>query len=101
MPPRPKNLYLVYGWKVGADDRNIVLFLRGEEAMKLGISLTVSSDGQKFFVGRHLATALVTEGECHVGVRSPTADETAILKTQAAELGLSPKDDPMLYVVAG
>jgi len=94
-------LYLIHGWKVGVKDRNLVLFEKGEEAMKLGISLTVTADGQKFFVGRHLATTSVIEGEDYVGSRMPMLNEIALLKSQAYDLGLSTIEEPLLYVVAG
>jgi len=100
-PPRPKNLYLVYGWKVGVSERDVVLFQKGEEAMALGISLTMSLDGKKFFVGKHLGTMEATEGQDYIDCvcPGPLADVDVVSKMQ--ELGIKPDGNPMLYMIAG
>jgi hypothetical protein len=100
-PPRPKNLYLVYGYKVGVPERNIVLFEKGEDAMNLGISLTVSADGQKFFVGWHLGTVEATDGQDYVESSVPGPLAAVDLGEKMAALGIKTKDNPMLYMVVG
>lgn len=99
--PRPKNVYLVYGWEVGVQERDIVLFQKGEEAMGLGISLTMSLNGQKFFVGRHLGTLETRDGQDYVGCAYPAALADVDLVMKMQELGIKMKDNPTLYMIAG
>lgn len=101
MPPRPKNLYLVFGWKVGISERNLVMFEKGEEARELGLSLTVSGDGQKFFVGRLLLTTEVTEGEDFAWCSPPGPHDYEDLMETAKELGMPQEEMPRLYMIAG
>lgn len=101
MPPRPKNLYLVYGWKVGTSERNLVMFEKGEEARELKMTLTISGDGQKFFVGWHLATAEVTEGEEFVSCPVPAPAEQQTLIAASEKLGMPQPELPRLFVIAG
>lgn len=100
-PPRPKNLYLVYGYKVGVPERNIVLFEKGEDAMAKGISLTMSADGQKFFVGIHLGTVEATEGEDHKVCGLPHTQENRDLPWKLEQLGIKVEGPPKLYMVMG
>jgi hypothetical protein len=97
--PRPKNLYLVYGYKVGVHERNIVLYEKGEDAMKAGISLTMSGDGQKFFAGLHLGTVEATEGEDHKGCDLPHGQEKDDLPWKLEKLGIKVDGAPKLYMV--
>jgi hypothetical protein len=101
LPARPKNLYLVYGWKVGITERNLVMFEKGEEARELKLSLTVSGDGQKFFVGLHLATTEVTEGEAFSACELPDPHDTEALLEASRKLGMPQDKFPKLYVIAG
>lgn len=98
---KPKNLYLVHGWKVGDADRNLVMFVKGEEAASFGISLTISGSGKGFFVGRLLGSVDVGKNEEYVGVKTPSLHEGELLKSYAKELGLSVLAEPLVYVVAG
>lgn len=100
-PARPKNLYLVYGYKVGVPERNIVLFEKGEDAMAMGISLTVSLDGQKFFVGIHLGTLETTEEEDFKACEPPHMQEKDDLPYKLVKLGIKVDGAPKLYMVAG
>jgi hypothetical protein len=98
-PARPKNLYMVFGWRVGEKERDIVLFQKGEEAAAAGISLTMSSDGKKYFVGQHLATVKQTEGEDYVAHAVPSHAEGEELRRHMEALGISVVDDPMVYMI--
>jgi hypothetical protein len=102
MPFAPqKNLYLVYGWKVGVSERDIVLYHKGEEAMALGVSLTMSQDGQKFFIGTHLGTMDAKEGQDYIdcGCPRPLADVDLVRRMK--DLGIKTNGNPMLYMIAG
>lgn len=101
MPTRPANLYVVFGWQVGEKERNVVLFEKGEEAMGLGVSLTISANGKKYFIGSHLATVKATDGEDYVGRALPGQQEGRELRQKMESLGINVVDDPMLYVVIG
>jgi hypothetical protein len=97
--PRPKNVYMVFGWKVGEKERDIVMFLKGEEAAAAGISLTMGADGKKYFVGYHLATVKQTEGEDYVGRALPTQAEAEELRRKMEALEISVVDDAMAYMI--
>lgn len=94
------NLYLIHGWQVGEGDRNIVLFMKGEEAMSLGISLTISKNGKNSFVGKLLGTVAGVEGEEYVGVKLPNILDAEKLKLDIQTLGLKVLEEPLLYMVA-
>lgn len=96
-----RNLSFIHGWKVGESDRNLVMFMKGEEAAELKISLTISKSGKGYFVGRLLGSASVANGEEYVGVNPPTILDSEKLKLDAQMLGLKVVEEPLIYVVAG
>jgi hypothetical protein len=100
MTQRPANLYVVLGWKVGENERNVILFEKGEEAMAFGISLTIGMDGKKYFAGKHMATVKRTDAEDYVAVAPPTFADTEELRQKMDALGIRVVDDPMIYVIA-
>lgn len=97
---RPRNVYMVFGWRVDVEQRNVVLYQKGEEAAALGISVTMSADGQKSFLGLHLATMKVVDGEDYVGRAIPTQPEGEELRRTVQALGIHVVDEPMVYVIA-
>lgn len=100
MSQRPANLYIVFGWKVGDKERNVILYEKGEEAMAFGISLTIGMDGKKYFAGKHIATVKRTDNEEYVGIAAPSIADTEELRQKMDALGIHVVDDPMIYVIA-
>lgn len=100
MAQRPANLYVVFGWKVGDKERNVILFEKGEEAMAFGISLTIGMDGKRYFAGKHVATVKRTDAEDYVGVAFPTFADAEELRQKMEALGIRVVDEPMIYVIA-
>lgn len=99
-PRRPVDLYLVFGYQVGVAERNIVLFQKGEDAMALGISLTVSTDGQKFFVGKHIGTLKAKDEQDHQICDLPHMQENDDLPYHLEKLGIKVEGKPKLIMVA-
>lgn len=99
-PRRPVDLYLVFGYQVGVNERNIVLFEKGEDAMALGISLTISTDGQKFFVGKHLGTLKAKDEQDHEICDLPHLQENDDLPFKLEKLGIKVEGKPKLIMVA-
>lgn len=98
---RPKNLYLVHGWRVAGEIQNSMLTEKGDEARALGISLTMVMSGKASFVGRHLGTVNIREGEEYAGIPIPDAREQQSLQDLMASLKLEVAGPPMLYVIEG
>lgn len=98
---RPKNLYLVHGWRVEDAVRNSMMMDKGMDAQDLGITLTMSADGKNSFVGRHLGTVDVREGKEFAGIPIPSAAEQKSLEEIMQKLGLGVAGPPILYVIAG
>jgi hypothetical protein len=101
MPAIRKNLYLVHGWKVADDIRNSMMMEKGVDARELGISLTMAASGKASFVGRHLGTVDIRDGEEFVGIPIPDAQEQQSLQEIAATLKLGVEGPPKLYVIEG
>lgn len=99
--PRPKNLYLVHGWQVADEIRNSMMMEKGEDAREHGISLTMAASGKISFVGRHLGTIDIREGEEYAGIPIPDAQEQKSLQDLAATLKLGVEGPPRLYVIEG
>lgn len=99
--PPTKNLYLVHGWEVGDAVRNSMMMDKGSDAKDLGITLTITGNGKHAFVGRHLGTINVREGEDCVGIPVPGAQVEKALEEDAKKLALGVAGPPMLYVIAG
>jgi len=101
MMPIPKNLYLVHGWQVSDEIRNSMMMEKGEDAMNVGITLTMTMNGKTSFVGRHLGTVDIRNGQEFAGIPIPDAQEQQALKEIAAGLKLGLQGPPMLYVIEG
>lgn len=101
MPPSPKNLYLVHGWRVSDEIRNSMMMEKGEDAMNLGITLTMAFSGKASFVGRHLGTVDIRDGEEYAGIQIPDAEAVRTLNEIATTLKLGVQGPPMLYVIEG
>ena len=74
---------------------------KGEAARELGITLTMSDDGKESFVGKHLGTVDIREGEASAAVALPKEADEKKLVEDARALGLGVSGAPLLYVVAG
>lgn len=101
LAPQQKNLYLVYGWQADDALRNSMMMDKGADAKDLGITLTITVNGKNSFVGKHLGTINVREGEDCVGIPVPGAEDQKSLEENAKKLGLGVSGPPMLYVIAG
>lgn len=98
--PRAVNLYLVFGYQVSVADRNIILCQKGEEAMDLGISITMTPDGQKCFAGRHVGTLEAKYEQDHKVVEPPHIQENDDLPWKLEKLGIKVEGKPKLIMVA-
>jgi hypothetical protein len=101
MMPIPKNLYLVHGWQVSDEIRNSMMMEKGEDALNAGITLTMTMNGKTSFVGRHLGTVDIRNGQEYAGIQIPNAQEQQALNELAASLKLGLQGPPMLYVIEG
>lgn len=99
--PLPRNLYLVHGWKVSDAVRNSMMMEKGEDARELGISLTITASGKTSFVGRHLGTVDIRDGEECAGISIPDADHQKTLEESAKKLNLGVEGPPILFVIEG
>jgi hypothetical protein len=99
--PRQKNLYLVHGWKVTSEIRNSMMMEKGVEAMALGITLTMAMSGKASFIGRHLGTVDIRDGEEYAGITIPDPDQQKSLVEIAKKLELAVTGPPILYVIEG
>lgn len=101
MFPRPKNLYMVHGWLVDDAVRNSMMMDKGADAKDLGITLSMTPGGKTAFVGRHLGTLDVRDGQEYVGVVPVSMEEQKSLEENMKKLGLPVVGHALLYVVAG
>lgn len=101
MAPRQKNLCLVHGWKVDDSVRNSMMMDKGMDAKDMGISLSMSADGKSAFVGKHLGTLDIREGQEYVSILIPSQEDGKALVEAMNKLGFYSDGNPMLYVVAG
>lgn len=99
-PRRPANIYLVFGYEVGVPGRDIVMFQKGEEAMQAGVSVTVSADGQRFFVGIHLGTLEARDAQDCKICDLPHLQENDDLPWKLEKLGIKVDGKPRLIMVA-
>lgn len=101
MFPRPKNLYMVHGWLVDDAVRNSMMMNKGADAKDLGITLSMTADGKTSFVGRHLGTLDIRDGQEHVGVPRVSDQEHKALEENMKKLEIPVVGQAFLYVVAG
>ncbi len=98
---RPSNIYLVHGWRVDESLRNSMMMDKGEIAKEGGITLTISDNGKEWFVGRHLGTVEIREGQASAKIIPPSPEDEKSLEEAARELDLGVTGRPQLFVVAG
>lgn len=98
---KPKNVYLVFGWRVGDPIRNRMMAEKGEDAREAGITLTISIDGKQAFIGNHLGTLDVQEGQDVLSVPMPGDDIQDSLEATVRRLGFELEGPPILYAIAG
>jgi hypothetical protein len=101
MAQRPKNLYVVYGWRVDDSIRNNMMTDKGADAKEMGISLTMTADGKHAFVGLHLQTLDIREGQEYVGMPHLTIKEQDSVEVSVKKLEIPVVGQPFLYIVAG
>jgi len=98
---RPSNLYVVLGWPADVPLRNSMMMEKGAQARERGITLAITDDGKNAFVGKHLGTVDIRDGEAFAGVEVPTPEEEKALEEAARAVDLGVAGRPRLFVVAG